>query len=65
MTQPDEQLEVTITIGEDKVREMLTSVTKAKAAGDHSAIVEFGAITFMVYAISSKRLKEAEAKGLR
>ena len=65
MTQPDEQLEVTITIGEDKVREMLTAVTKAKVAGDHSAIVEFGAINFMVYAMASKKLKDAEEKGLR
>ena len=61
----DEQLEITITIGEDKVRKMLTEITKARSRGDHSAIVEFGAINFMVYAMESKKLKDAEEKGLR
>lgn len=61
----DEQMEITITIGEDKVRQMLTEVQKAKLRGDGSAIVEYGAINFMVYAVESKKLKDAEDKGLR
>ena len=61
----DEQLEITITIGEDKVRQMLTEITKARARGDHSAVVEFGAINFMVYAMESDKLKKAEKDGLR
>ena len=61
----DEQLEITVAIGEDKVRNMLTQITRAKANGEHTAIVEYGAINFMVYAIESKKLKEADAKGQR
>lgn len=61
----DEQLEITITISEDKVRDMLTEITKAKAKGGHNVIVEYGAVNFMIYAMESQKLKDADSKGLR
>lgn len=61
----DEQLEITITIGEDKVRQMLTEVSKARVRGDGSVIVEYGAVNFMVYVMEADKLKKAEEQGHR
>ena len=57
----DEQVEVTIVIGEDKVKAMLDELSKAKKSGDHSVLVEHGAITFQVYALDSEKLREFNA----
>lgn len=55
-------MEVTIVVGEDKLRAMLVDLDKAKKMGDHSILVEYESINFQVYAMESKQLKEFNAK---
>ena len=57
-------MEVTITISEEKVEDMLNQVREAKKRGDHSAMVEYGAVTFQVYASDSKKLREFDEKNV-
>ena len=54
-------MEVTIVVGEDKLRAMLKDLDKAKKMGDHSILFEDGSVNFQVYALESDKLKEFDA----
>jgi len=54
-------MEVTIVVGEDRLKSMLAELTTAKKAGDHSILVEYGEVTFQVYAVESDKLKKFDA----
>ncbi len=57
----EEAVEVTVVIGEDKIREMLILLDKARKIGDHSVMIEYGAVNFQVYMLDSEKLREFNA----
>ncbi len=47
---PDEMMEITVVLYEKKLREMLKALEEAKKKGDHSVMIEQGAVNFQICA---------------
>lgn len=58
----DEFMEVTIVLGETRLKAMLNELNEAKKTGQESVIVEVGAINFQIYVEKSVKLMEINAK---